>query len=1488
MQVKRKYIIRRLIGFLFLGVYVGLALLSTSVVQSWLGAMAGNYFSKEWGGKVRIGALHASPFSHVILKDIELIAPNNDTIYAGERISCRFKRFPYHDNRLAFDRVYLRNGRYHFLSHRNADGHVSINLQYIIDYYASEKPSTGPSKPFVVEVGELRLRNIDYIQDLPEPKSYAPHPGVDISHMRYLNTSAYFRKVKVVNDTVKCRIVSLTTTEASGLHVVDLSMDVDVSPKGIYADNLDLQTDDSRLFMDAHLTYDGWESMDDYCNNVQHDVYLKEGTDVNLREASWWAPALWGMDARVTVHGHVYGPVADMVADHLHVTFGDESRLDVDGRVSGLPYIDRTRFDVAVDNAHTCYEDLASVHHPDEMNVTVPDLFRQLGRMDFNASFVGDANDYEARFDVNTQVGDLEGNVDMQFDSARGEYVYIGDLDSRGIGIRALLPNQWVSRTGFHFAFQGVGIDPKTMEASLEGRLYNTQFKGHDFERASVSMELADGSPTVEVKMDDPMLALDLWAQVDVQRPMRLDLQATVGHAQLSALHLVEYDSALTLTTRLNASLQADSLENLEGSIHLAGTHCRLGSRRVSLDDLSVTLDESRGYKDLTMRCDWADVEARGYFRYKALPLLARDFCGRYLPVYYNRFSHGDSVNMDPLYSSSLDIDMRWKDAEGSIGQVIPQFYLAEGATLYGSYNYGDALKLVVQADSVRKGGLAMHDVGISSGVQGDTYKLRLHAASLAVGATSLMENLNLTADMGGTISMLALNWSDSKAKVQNEGDLEFFLTSTPEDNRLMITKPSFYLMGQRWNLVCPDGIRFNDHRLAVNDLKVYGLGQSLSVRAAIEDNDDDYLKLSFSDYAVGEAVSLLLANKSVDMKGTLDGDIRLLGLNKVPYVDADLMVDNCEFNGEPLGNIDIHSHYKKDGSRLQLDLVADRHVAGRSRYPVEAHGGVDILSADKKMVFDVALADVSLTLAEPFLQGVSSDMAGSMDGTLTVSGSLNSPLVDGSVAVSNGALQLAATGVRYSFQDTLTVSHNRLSIDNFAIYDPQMNKALVNGDVDWGKQGLMLDLAFRTNRISVLDKVLDNSPFYGKLLASARGTVAGPANKLDILVDASVLDGSEIFVPISNKKQVSENEYIVFVAPAAERSNRVTPSRTALVANSHPKMNLLLNLHVTPGMKLHLPMDFQQLEANVTAVGQGDIQLSMNDGKQPNVLGNYEFTSGNFTLTLISLISKTFAIEEGSTLNFPGSLDEARFNINAVYNLRANLATLVGPGSTASISDGYVPVQDVIMLSGTLSDPTVKFDIRLPNAEQSVTDQVFSYIDKNNERDLLNQSVSLLVMGRFAAVGMGSTESGGTEGGINGIGLLTSSVGSLVSSMVKVVDVNFNYQTGITSQASQFDVGISKQWNKLYFESSFGYGTNSELDAVLGNVLVGDVEMGYKFTPYFNFYGFQRTNTSYFTRTELPYKQGLGVKLSKDFDSWSELFLRKRKKRSATEAKPY
>ena len=466
----------------------------------------------------------------MILDNIELISPDNDTIFVGERLACRFNRFPFHDSGLHFDRVLLRNARYHLATYRDADGKPGINLNYIINYFATDRePSPEPPKPFEVDVKELRLRNVDYIQDLPESPHYKHYDhGVVIPHMRFLGTNGVLRRVRVINDSVTVRIVAFSTTEQSGMHVEDLSADIVVSRHGIHATNLDLQTGHSRIFMDAHLVYHGWEEMSDYCNTVEHDVVLKEGTEVNICEASYWAPMLWGMDCLLRPRGHVYGTIADMQAEQMMVDFGQESRLFVDAHVTGLPMIEKTRMDVDIHRLHTTYDDLAAVKHPEPIKMQAPDLVRDLSPIDLEASLHGGASNCLVEFGLNSTVGDLEGNANVRFDSTVNNYAYRGEVTSRGLVLSKLMPNDWVTRSGFHMTMEGRGLRLEDMELTMDGRLYDTWFKGKQIDRTVLSAEMKEGVMLADLQLNDSLIKLDLTASADLKDSSLTARQAAI------------------------------------------------------------------------------------------------------------------------------------------------------------------------------------------------------------------------------------------------------------------------------------------------------------------------------------------------------------------------------------------------------------------------------------------------------------------------------------------------------------------------------------------------------------------------------------------------------------------------------------------------------------------------------------------------------------------------------------------------------------------------------------------------------------------------------------------------------------------------------------------------------------------------------------------------------------------------------------------------
>ena len=567
------------------------------------------------------------------------------------------------------------------------------------------------------------------------------------------------------------------------------------------------------------------------------------------------------------------------------------------------------------------------------------------------------------------------------------------------------------------------------------------------------------------------------------------------------------------------------------------------------------------------------------------------------------------------------------------------------------------------------------------------------------------------------------------------------------------------------------------------------------------------------------------------------------------------------------MGRLTVVSTWNAEMNTLNLQLGGNT---------LHASGWLGLGKDNKDISMAVDFNRFELATIAPLLSEFSSRFEGQVEGQIDISGTLESPIVLGEAYIGDGALKVDVTGVTYFFNDSITFYNNLVSLRNFRILDHLGNVAMLDGDIRYnGIENLDIDLSLATDNLLVLNQ-RSGDEFYGTLLVQADGTVRGGSDRIDIGLRARTNPGSTLTVPISDRRQVRAQNFIMFVGD--EKQNVATAASTR---NDNMGLNIEMDLTITPDLQLNLPMNFSEVSVGVKGSGNGDLHLTLGESMEPEVQGGYEITSGSLKLGVASLIEKTFTLEPGSSLNFQGSLPDARFDLQAVYSQRVNLSTLTGALSAVDNTQKYIQVDDIIAIAGTLTDPTLGFDIRLPGADASIEEEVFSYIDRNSERDMLNQSMSLLLLGSFYNVGgsMGDNSSLLSSGLSSGYSMVASTMGNIVSDMVQVVDVDFKYKAATELTNEQVDLNISKDWGRFYLESTLGYGGDSrELENDVGGNAVIDALLGYRITPMVHVYAYNRTNNNDYTRLDLPYKQGAGIKLTKDFDRWSDLFLKRRR----------
>lgn len=1486
-------------------VYVTVALLNYSLVQSVVSSYASSRFSEAWGGKVRIASMGCNPFNHLVLRGVELINPSGDTICTASRIAVRFDGFPIDNEGLHLSYVSLNDTYYHL----RIDS-TGLNLRYIIDYYKTDKPKKKGSD-FKVLVDELEMNGVRYRQDLRQSaKHVTDSVGVDIPHMEWREIEAKIRNIRVDRSYVTCQIDRFKTRERSGLEVRQLRTNVYVAPTGISATHLTLETADSRIIGDVLLDYRDWKTMKYYVDSVFMLCRFEEGSYGSMRDAGYWAHKLWDIDEMAEFSGVVSGPVQDLHVEKFHVRYRNASHFVMDGYIYGLPGMDTTVIGVDVHNMNLVYEDLRAATWPQVMG-KVATWVKPLGYVQGEASFTGTLHDFISSLQLETDAGDLKGDIVMSMDPKKDDYHYVGELKSDGFSIGRMVHNEWVSHSGLELSFEGRGLNPKTMKASAEGRLKHTTLRGQRLSgEAEFSLDASDGEMRADFNLEDALATVSAHGGITWQNEgQRYNASVDVAKVDLKRLGLWNNatDSSAFVKGRIEGRYSTSD-ERYFGRVSIDGVRLKTTTRDVSLDHAVVTAREMHRWKNLTLQSDIVNAQLRGYFDYACLVEAVRKFIDDYVPSSLTGRDPESLSDYESIASAQFEMDAEWLDTGGVLQAFVPWLEVARGTTLQANYNFMESLKPLVRSDSIRLGGFTFHNVGINGEPMGDRYRLRLSSDAIETGSIRLSEQSDLTVESSRRKADCRISWSNGEQG--GAGDINLRVMSDSLLTRLLVDPSYIIVGGTTWQLRADDGeIYYSDGKYRVDGLQMVSDSQTLALRAVRMGRGDDEVELQLRDFGL-EVINPYLASKSLSVGGKADGMMNLGGLNEVPYLNADMRVDGLVFNEESLGDARIRSTWNAEMNQLNLHVGTTRlnpsEAGATLSYPLELTGYVTMGSDDGEMHFVAAVEDVDLSVATPFVRSFSSKTDGKVNADLEIGGTLKNPKVVGNLYVEDGSVHVDFLNVTYRLNDTIVLDTGAIWLEDLHIVDERGGEAIVDGVVRHkGLKEMACDIALKSDRFLCLNTQPTGSEvYYGTVVAEVTGEVTGRVENLQIELNAKTLDGSSLHIPVTDEKQVQSASYIHFGEWGGDQAawsmadeneerrmgigERGTAERDRKGTEGYPgvekknRWRLTINVETTPDMELMIPMRSSLIDADIKTTGDGDLQLSVSSERPFSILGDYVLDRGTMMLNVLGLMSSEFSIDEGSSITFPGAVGDAVFDIKAVHSQRVNMSTLTGSLS-ATESQKQILVENVIALSGTLRQPDVDFDIRLPNADQSVQEEVFAYIDRTNERDMLEQTVSLLLFKRFYNSSSTASATANSSMASEGYGLVANSLGNVVSGMVQFVDVNFAYKAGNALTTDQYAVDISKEWNKFYFETTLGFGGEArEMSNVNNNNnMTGDMLVGYKINPRLHLFVFNRSNTNDYTRSDLPYKQGVGLKYTRDFDNLGELFRRKNKQQT-------
>ena len=308
--------------------------------------------------------------------------------------------------------------------------------------------------------------------------------------------------------------------------------------------------------------------------------------------------------------------------------------------------------------------------------------------------------------------------------------------------------------------------------------------------------------------------------------------------------------------------------------------------------------------------------------------------------------------------------------------------------------------------------------------------------------------------------------------------------------------------------------------------------------------------------------------------------------------------------------------------------------------------------------------------------------------------------------------------------------------------------------------------------------------------------------------------------------------------------------------------------------------MDFTQLKGNLTATGNGDLKIAMNSDGKFSMIGEVAIDNGVFGFNIMDIMEKKFILQQGGTLTWNGDPAGGILNVAAIYKTKASLASILG-----NENNKPVDVESIIRLSGVMTNPQPSFDINLPNTDEQTAEQVFMYIDRSNEKSMLEQTASLLLTNQFY-YSQGGYESNALQTGVTSsvMGVAFSQLTGIINNMIKIVDIDLNYTSSAsgTATSDQVNAAFSKSIGKWRAElnTSFG-GTSQSATTNDGSQIIGDASLKYKYNDNLDFEVFNHSNANDFTKYNIsPYTQGARVTYKKEYEKLTDIFRRKKTKK--------
>jgi hypothetical protein len=439
-------------------------------------------------------------------------------------------------------------------------------------------------------------------------------------------------------------------------------------------------------------------------------------------------------------------------------------------------------------------------------------------------------------------------------------------------------------------------------------------------------------------------------------------------------------------------------------------------------------------------------------------------------------------------------------------------------------------------------------------------------------------------------------------------------------------------------------------------------------------------------------------------------------------------------------------------------------------------------------------------------------------------------------------------------------------------VYDAEGHSGYIEGQINHSYfQNVELDLDINVNNMLVMNTQReDMESFYGKVYGTGTARIYGDEETIYITCLARSDKGTNVVIPIDNY-YASENSFIIFQNLNDNNDTKTKTSQTEEPAETNIILDLMLD--ITPDAHLDLIIDSKAGDM-LTGSGSGNLRVTYDiNADDMKIYGTVQIEQGKYLFTFQNVLRKEFYVKEGSSLAWTGDPLAANLNIDAYYQLTADLAEILDEAVLSNTSRTSVPVQCLLNLTGILTQPNVKFNLNLPNSEEELNRALQNTV---NTDELMNrQIIALLILGKFIPPENLQNSNVFTQNELYSVvsSTLSAQLNNWASQMFDNWGFGVNFRTSGEgdSRTNEYEFNfVYSPNNRISINGNLGYRD----DALSSTPFISDFDFEYKLIQSGKLRAKAYTHTNDYREFKKGLTtQGIGLIYSENFNSLKELW---------------